>query len=116
MPFLAAFVTKVIGWFIARVLAGIAFQTALKIAIAAATVAAALAFWSAIMSLKVGLVATIENPYLITGLTAVMPNNFELMLVALMTARFLDWLYRFNDNLFRDVVSNVRTGLPKGGW
>lgn len=117
MPLIVGAIVWLITKFLVRFSASLVYKWALRAAIVAAIVTAVAALWAAIMSLK-GLlvVATLDSPWMQVGLTAVLPWNFELVLTIIGSARFLDWMFRFNYRIFEKILAVEKTGLPKTGW
>ncbi len=71
------------------------------IALAGTTVliAMTLAVYGVMVGFLSGIVSSISNPYLLMGMSAVMPDNLEICISVYFSARITMWAYNFNKDL-----------------
>jgi hypothetical protein len=65
------------------------------------------AMYAALVGLISGMVAQISNPYVLIGMSAVMPDNFELCISVYFAARIIMWAYNFNKDLLHMYLGGI---------
>lgn len=101
MPFLSGFFASVFsgvyGFLTSFISARVALASTLILMIATATAA----FFVAIKALVAGVAGTISNEWLLMGIFACLPSNFETCLAACIGADFAALVYRWKLNMIR---------------
>lgn len=63
--------------------------------------------FAAIHSMIAGAAASISNPHVLMGMSAVMPDNFELCIAVYFSAKLTLWAYNLNKDLLQMYLGGI---------
>jgi len=95
MPFLAAFFFNAFSALFGFLATYLTKRLALGAAAVAMVLAVTVAFYATIRSLVQGVMGLVTNEYLLMGIYACIPSNFETCLTAILLADIAAFLYRY---------------------
>ena len=99
MTYFATFFTGIFSTISAYLLKFVSRKFALALTGVTVFLAMLLSVFLALKALVLTLVVTISNQYLLLGITALIPDNFELCLSAYFSSRITLWAYNLNKDI-----------------